>query len=1312
MSDDGLDRVSDARRGTRALRWLFRSVSLIVLVVALVAAGGYAVLASQMGVDWLSHELALRSGGALEIEGATGTLIGSVEARRITWRGATGTVIATDVALTWRPAALLSGAIVVDALGARELRMAFEPSEGAVPPPSSLALPVDVRIERAAVGTLEWQVGTSHGKARDLAFGYAGGTATHRISRLSVALPFGTLGGDAALDANAPFAIDGRFVIQGDAATKEAHLDVVAKGPLAALAVELDGRVGEGRVNAQARLAPLAAVPLVELAVAAQDVDLARWDRKLPATRIAVEARAQPAGGGLAGTFAATNALAGLIDAGRIPVRVLSASFAWRNDAIDLTELAAELSGGGKATGRAKIPLGRATAGNWTLDVRDLDPSQLYAPLVATRLAGRIDADLDVKRTTVRGEIANRKIAGGIGLEFVVAVADRVVDVERLRARAGGGELTAQGRVALDGERALSLDGTATRLDPSRFGAYPVGRLDGSLKASGVLSPAWRVRADLEFAPPSRLAGVALSGVAHGTATASTLRDAAIDVRIGSATLVATGSVGDAGDRFTATLDAPRVADLVPLSPAFVPRTLAGALHVKAEMAGTPPVAGLDVTVTGDDLRIRPSLAFGKFAASISIAPSTAVDGRADLASRGVRIAIDATDVKTPSGAFASAHAGVSGTLAAHTAAVALAGTDLTLDATAHGSVRLPPDQAAASTLAWSGTLDTFATREPWSSRLASPATLSFARGHVKLGEAHIVVADGNVHVDELAWDDGQIATHGHFAALPIATVARLLGRPLPLESTLTLGGEWSFAAAPRLNGTFSVRRENGDLWLVGDGASAATNIAAGITTLEAAVHADNDAIAATATVRSTRGGSADATLSIGTVADSLPGRIAPDAPVAATLKAELSTLQLLQPWAGTTAVIDGRAHVDLAARGTLSDASLSGTFEGTGLRVDAPQYGLHFADGRVSAHVAEHRVMLDELSLTAGGGAFHASGTLAAAGDNANAAAGHLDWRADKFRVFNRPDLHLIVSGSGEVTLAAGKFTLTGSLKADQGRFTYDYDPAASLGDDVVVKGWPRRSPDALRSADIPLAIDVNLDFGDRLTFTGKGLDTTLRGDIRVRNGPGGFTGKGSIRTVNGTYFAYGQKLVIDPGRLIFDGPLDNPGLDIVALRKNLAVEAGVAVTGTVKVPIVALTSNPPVPDHEKLSWLVVGQSLDRGSGTDLAALQAASAALLGPNSKPVTTTIAQSMGLDDISFKSGSSTPRGAAPGTSTAQGQVVAIGKRLTENLSVAYEQGLTVATNALRIEYNLTGTLSLRAEAGTLSSVGIVYRRNFE
>jgi translocation and assembly module TamB len=103
---------------------------------------------------------------------------------------------------------------------------------------------------------------------------------------------------------------------------------------------------------------------------------------------------------------------------------------------------------------------------------------------------------------------------------------------------------------------------------------------------------------------------------------------------------------------------------------------------------------------------------------------------------------------------------------------------------------------------------------------------------------------------------------------------------------------------------------------------------------------------------------------------------------------------------------------------------------------------------------------------------------------------------------------------------------------------------------------------------------------------------------------------------------------------------------------------------------------------------------------------LAAASASLFGQGKKPLTTQIANTIGLDDISVRD---TGAGVATGTST---QVVAFGKRISDRLSLVYEQGLTVASNALRIEYALSRTLTLRAEAGTVSSVGLYFRRSYD
>jgi translocation and assembly module TamB len=572
-------------------------------------------------------------------------------------------------------------------------------------------------------------------------------------------------------------------------------------------------------------------------------------------------------------------------------------------------------------------------------------------------------------------------------------------------------------------------------------------------------------------------------------------------------------------------------------------------------------------------------------------------------------------------------------------------------------------------------------------------------------------VADGDVRLAEFVWDNGRITTSGNFHAVPLATVTRLAGAPLPFGSTVTLGGEWSLAAAPRLTGNLTVRREAGDVFFVRD-AAPETRIAAGITALTAVARFTDGAIDATASLRSARGDAADAKLAIGTVAGAPDGRIARDAPLEFSLTGDMPSLQILQPWIGSAAVVSGRAHLDIAARGTVGRAVLSGALKGEGLRLDAPQHGLHFTDGRIAAHAADGRVVIDEVVLGAGAGTFRASGEITGLAAGGERPVARLAWRAEKFRAFNRPDLRLVVGGEGTAVAEGGRITISGKLRADEGRIVYLATSDAALGDDVIVKGWTRPATERMRAQDVPLTVDLTLDLGDRLTFSGEGIETGLSGVVQVTTGPRGLLGRGTIRTVRGTYFAFGQQLTIDRGQLVFDGPLDNPGLDIVALRKNLAVEAGVTITGTVKVPVIQLTSNPPVPDSEKLSWLVLGQALDGSSGGDLAALQAASAVLLGPRGKPVSATIAQRIGLDDISVRSASATAGRAQPGTTGAEGQVVAVGKRLTDRLSLVYEQGLSLANNTLRLEYELTRSLRLRAEAGTISGIGIFFRRSFD
>jgi len=189
----------------------------------------------------------------------------------------------------------------------------------------------------------------------------------------------------------------------------------------------------------------------------------------------------------------------------------------------------------------------------------------------------------------------------------------------------------------------------------------------------------------------------------------------------------------------------------------------------------------------------------------------------------------------------------------------------------------------------------------------------------------------------------------------------------------------------------------------------------------------------------------------------------------------------------------------------------------------------------------------------------------------------------------------------------------------------------------------------------------------------------------------------------VNAKFRAYGQELAVDPGILVFDGPIDRPGLDISAWRRRQAVEAGLRVTGTLRAPRVELISNPPVNDSEKLSWLVLGRAPTQANAADLAMLQAASGAMFGRLGEvPLHRRFAQRLGFDELTVR-----------GSSELATNVVALGKRASDNVYVSFEQAIGTTTEYLvKLDYTLTQHVMLRGQTGTTSGVGVVYRYSWD
>ena len=271
----------------------------------------------------------------------------------------------------------------------------------------------------------------------------------------------------------------------------------------------------------------------------------------------------------------------------------------------------------------------------------------------------------------------------------------------------------------------------------------------------------------------------------------------------------------------------------------------------------------------------------------------------------------------------------------------------------------------------------------------------------------------------------------------------------------------------------------------------------------------------------------------------------------------------------------------------------------------------------------------------------------------------------------------------------------------------------APTLGDDVEVVRRPRPSPQAEQAAvaqaeSAPaavapaarqVALDLRVGMGEHLRIRGHGLDASLRGELRLTLPAGRLAVDGTLRVVDGTYQAYGQKLDIDRGILTFVGPVENPRLDIEATRPNLDVRVGVR-----RHRNSAHAAHAPVlrSRDERTSTSSAGSSLGRASegvGADTALLQSAALALCSRAKDPARAT--------DSSSRSASTTSACARHRAS--QGDVketiVSLGKQISKRWYIGYERGLNATTGSWQLIYRIAQRLTVRAQAGEDNSIDL-------
>lgn len=580
-----------------------------------------------------------------------------------------------------------------------------------------------------------------------------------------------------------------------------------------------------------------------------------------------------------------------------------------------------------------------------------------------------------------------------------------------------------------------------------------------------------------------------------------------------------------------------------------------------------------------------------------------------------------------------------------------------------------------------------------------------------------------------LQWQAGEWQAARHPGATPRARVqatlsalplrwAQTLGLAAEVQGDLLLQGGLQWQQDEQLQAQAWLERSQGDLQLRADAAQGA-RLQAGLRTASARLKVDGADAALDLRWDSEQAGQLEAHLGSRLASSGpLDTRWHADAPLAGRVQARLPRMQAWSWLAPPGWRVQGTVDARFDVAGTRSQPRWQGTLQADDLALRSAVEGVEFRQGRLRARLQERALLIDELQLSgagAQGGELSAQGALrwqapdGQDGPSLQTLQMDVQAQARALRVSNRADRRLTVSGQARAQWQAGRMRLSGELQADSALFILPDDSTPQLGADVVITNKthtpgkplsPKASPSLMGVPEVQVLLRLGPDFQLR----GHGITTRLAGELQLSSGAasqGLPRLAGQVRTEGGRYKAYGQALEVEQGLLRFAGPYDNPALDILALRPNLSQRVGVRVTGTALAPQVRLYAEPEMPDADTLAWLVLGRSAAAG-GAESAVLQQAALALLGGSGRRLGGELASALGLDDVSLAN-----RSASTDGSTVSGTAVTLGKRLSKDFYLAYESSVSGSFGSLFIFYELSRQLSLRAQAGEVNALDLIY-----
>ncbi|NMX50505.1 translocation/assembly module TamB [Pseudomonas veronii] len=418
---------------------------------------------------------------------------------------------------------------------------------------------------------------------------------------------------------------------------------------------------------------------------------------------------------------------------------------------------------------------------------------------------------------------------------------------------------------------------------------------------------------------------------------------------------------------------------------------------------------------------------------------------------------------------------------------------------------------------------------------------------------------------------------------------------------------------------------------------------------------------------------------------------LAKNKPITGTFSLTGLDLTVARPFVPMVEKLNGKLNGNGRISGGLLAPLVNGSMNLVGGEISGAELPISLEGLNVQALIAGESVQLD--------GNWHSGkagqGSLKGHIDWGRALAVDLSLQGAHLPVTVEPYAVLEVAPDLKISLKNDKLAIVGKVQIPRGDITVRELPPSTVkvSDDTVIVG----SQTEEGKPPMAMAMDIDVAVGeDQLNFSGFGLTAKVQGHVHIGDN---LDTRGELWLNDGRYRAYGQKLDVRRARLLFAGPLDQPYLDIEAIRKTGDVVAGIRLSGSAEQPTTQIFSEPAMSQEQALSYLVLGRPLSTtGEDNNMLAQAALGLGLMG--SAGVTSDIAKDLGIQDFELDTQGS-------GTNTA---VVASGK-ISEKLSLRYGVGVFEPASTIALRYLLSKKVYLEVASGVASSLDIFYKRDF-